>query len=381
MSLKKEILAESVMDLARVRIARCFDEFDVVAVSFSGGKDSTVCLNLALEEARRRGQKLIVFCFDEEAIHPTTVEYIQRCSEIQDVDFRWYCIPVEHRNGCSPKQPYWHPWAPEDRHKWVRELPPSAITELPGHKREAIPYSMAYCFPNEGRTVGIIMGIRADESLRRYMSVTHSVEDNWIAYDSKAPWIGKLKPIFDWTADDVWTATQQEGWDYNRTYDVMARVGMRYVDQRVCPPFGEEPLANLWIYAQCWPKMWQKMVRRVPGAATAAKYSRSPLYGYGGVPKDPDMTWQEMIARQLARWNEPYRTTIANRLRSEIERHFLKNPDEPIVDRRADNAEGGLSWEFLYMLALRGDLKGRKKVFFKDTAKFLANKEKRTSQS
>ncbi|HEX8556684.1 MAG TPA: DUF3440 domain-containing protein [Pyrinomonadaceae bacterium] len=374
MGLKKDFLERDVLDLARERIARVFDEYDVVAVSFSGGKDSTVCLNLALEEARRRGRRLLVVCFDEEAIHPPTVEYLERVSRIPDVDFRWYCVPVEHRNACSPKQPYWHPWAPEARGLWVRELPPGAITSLPGHKREPISASMSYCFPNDGRTVGLIMGIRADESLRRYMSVTHRVEDNWLSPDPCAPWVGKCKPIYDWTADDVWTATQLLKWDYNLTYDVMARVGVRYVDRRVCPPFGEEPLASLWIYAQCWPELWQRMLRRVPGASTAARYSRSPLYGYGGVPKDPAMTWQEMVARQLARWPEPYRTSIANRLRVEVERHFNKHPNEPIVERKADNPDGGLSWEFLYMLALRGDLKGRKKVFYKNPEKYAASK-------
>lgn len=367
MSLKKQIVEESVLEMARERIRRSFDEYDHITVSFSGGKDSTVCLNLALEEARRRGRlPLEVFCFDEEAVHPTTVEYIRRVSQIPDVNFRWLCVPLEHRNACSPTQPYWFPWAPEDRHKWVRELPPEAITVLPGHNRQPISHSMRFISPDKSRRTGCIIGLRADESLRRYMAVTHATKDNWISVDSTAPWVSKLKPIYDWTTDDVWTAARSLGWDYNATYDTMHRVGMKIVDMRVCPPYGEEPLANLWIYAQCWPDLWEKMIARVPGAATAARFSRSPLYGYGGVPKDDSQTWQQMIGKALERWGEPYRTKIAERLQQEINRHFDKYPLEPIVDRRGDNPNGGLSWEFLYMVAMRGDLKGRKKVFYKD---------------
>lgn len=44
-----------VLTAARQRIARTFDDFDRVCVSFSAGKDSTVMLHLVAEEARRRG--------------------------------------------------------------------------------------------------------------------------------------------------------------------------------------------------------------------------------------------------------------------------------------------------------------------------------------
>ena len=53
----KIYLKQNVLEAARERIAWVFDEFDgEIEVAFSGGKDSTVILELALEEAEKRGR-------------------------------------------------------------------------------------------------------------------------------------------------------------------------------------------------------------------------------------------------------------------------------------------------------------------------------------
>lgn len=51
-------LGIDVLTAAKHRIARVFDDFARVYVSFSGGKDSGVLLELAAREARRRGRRL-----------------------------------------------------------------------------------------------------------------------------------------------------------------------------------------------------------------------------------------------------------------------------------------------------------------------------------
>lgn len=56
---KKKIIDKNVHELALERIRTAYDRFDTIAVMFSGGKDSTACLNLVLEVAKERGIKKV----------------------------------------------------------------------------------------------------------------------------------------------------------------------------------------------------------------------------------------------------------------------------------------------------------------------------------
>lgn len=368
--LKKKLVDEDVLTLARQRISKAFDYFDHICVSFSGGKDSTVCLNLTLEEARRRGRlPLDVVFWDEEAIHPETIDYVSRVSRIKDVSLRWYCLPVRHRNACSRRHPHWHPWAEEEKHLWCRSLPEQAITELAGFNREAIPECNHLLFSHlKDKTVGLILGIRADESMRRLQSVSMRGYNNWISSHPDAKNVMMLKPIYDWMTEDIWSAPRKFGWDYNRAYDTMQKMGITRNRQRVCPPFGEEPLAALGQYAVCWPELWEKMANRVPGAKTAARYSKSPLYSFGGslAGWDPSADPRPQIARQLQRWGPEERAQISARISSFIRWHYEKTPDKQIP--MEVQGPSGLTWKFLYVIATRGDLKGRRQIKF-DTIK------------
>ena len=368
---KKKIIDRNVYELAIDRIHRAYDRFDTVAVMFSGGKDSTACLMLTLGVAKERGIETVpVHHFDEEAIPYDTEEYVRRVSQIPMVDMYWWCLPVRHRNACSVKEPWWFPWAPEDEHKWVRPMPPEGLSHLDGYptepsKRITIPQINGYLFsPEKHGNVGIIMGIRADDSLTRTRAILNSQkreDKHIIKYDDGSAQgnIYKVYPVYDWNTKDIWTAPRKFGWDYNHAYDRMDKGGISPNAQRCAPPYGEEPMRGLHQFRELWPDIWDKMQTRVAGAATAARYSTTVLYSYGKTPSKPDnMSWHEFIKFWIDKHPEPYRTQVAERIRGFIQNHYGKT-DEPLMDKIA-HPRTGVSWDFLLKIAVRGDFKGRK---------------------
>lgn len=209
--------------------------------------------------------------------------------------------------------------------------------------------------------------MRARESLRRNRLVRLRSYDNWLWTDPHADWCIKALPIYDWEVDDVWAAPRVFGWDYCRTYDVFTRLGISKNDQRVCPPFGEEPLRSLWMYAQGWPELWERMIGRVEGAATAARYSRSPLYSFSAKRRapEPGKTWQQMIQEALAKWEPDTRREVAKQIQFWIAKHNRDTRNAPIPD--FSETGDGLSWSFLHTIAVRGDTKRRRFIFSMQT--------------
>jgi hypothetical protein len=70
------------------------------------------------------------------------------------------------------------------------------------------------------------------------------------------------------------------------------------------------------------------------------------------------MTWPEWCAHYLAQFRPREQHKIADRLRTLIETHYRKTT-HPIAVRRPHPLTG-FSWSFLFTIAMRGDLKGRK---------------------
>lgn len=391
--LRQKNIDTDVYTLAKYRINRAYDLFDKIVVSFSGGKDSTVILNIAREVAEERGKlPLEVIFFDEEALHFETIEYVKRVNANPDYDLKWFCLDFKHINSCSKSHPYWYCWNKEEEHLWCRPMPNDAITYVEGWETGMSQFDTPKVFypKSLGITIGLIVGLRAQESLRRRRVVSNREHDNFIgAYaDSKNKQyrhIQTVKPIYDWLNEDVWSAPKIFGWDYNITYDIYDKLGISLNDQRVAPPYGQQPLRNLWMYAQGFPELWEKLLERVPGAATAARYSRTPLYALGtsvsSVQKPDNQSWKEYIQLQLDKWPPDVRGKVANRIKNEIRKHYRKTSDPIPDEERHLNLETGvstaLSWRWLAKVAQSGDFKGRLQPNYYEAKNIIKMMEKK----
>jgi len=359
-------LSENVFEMAKARVRHAIETADDFVVMFSGGKDSTAVLNVTLEVARemKRGP-VKVFFGDEEAISPDTVDYVRRVYNRPDVEMFWCCVPTKHRNACSRRLPWWYAWAPEDEDKWCRPLPPESMNHnhFPDVPRTAYNDQLGYYFPAEKHgTISILFGRRTQESLIRYRMITAKRGfEAFIRADNTWKHIYRCDPIYDWKTEDVWIGPLEHGWDYNRTYDLFHRVGVPVVNQRVTPPFGEEPSANLWFWKKLYPDLWDKMQSRVPGADCAARYSNSALYAKRDrscvMPREGE-TWRDYIRGLIMQWPNKERAYISDNIRRLLKYHSDTRPGVPIPDIEPD-PKTMISWQRLAMIAFRGMLKGR----------------------
>ena len=101
MGKKKIAGTKNVYELAQERLKVIFNEFDNIYVSFSGGKDSGVLLNMCIDYIRKNNLKirLGVFHMDYEIQYKMTIDYVDRILEAnKDIPG---CIPGMYSFSCS----------------------------------------------------------------------------------------------------------------------------------------------------------------------------------------------------------------------------------------------------------------------------------------
>jgi len=356
---KKEFSDKNTYDAGLDRIRYLFDSFDNIIVNFSGGKDSTCILNMSLQVAREKKRKLNVHFYDEEAIHPPTIEYVARVSKLPEVDLTWYCLEFKHRNACSIEHPYWYGWDKDKADLWVRDMPKldCVVKEHPKFKKGQSWQEFSELVPkrSEGLTV-TLTGVRTQESFRRMKAVSVKKNDNYIARSGHK---AIAHPIYDMSSQDVWLCVHKFGWDYNKTYDIMNQTKLfnGFLAQRVCPPFGEESMRGLWMYSECFPEMWHKMLGRCEGVSTAWRYANTEIYGYGKVQKPEDMTFKEWSSILIDTYDTVAIMEVKRNINSLIKRHYDKT-DDKLPDGEVHPLTG-TGWRFICKLIIKGDLRGR----------------------
>ena len=262
----KQHLKQNVYEAFLERLKFIFEEFDNIYISFSGGKDSGLLLNLVLDYRDRcfPQKALGVFHQDFEAQYTVTTEYVERTFErIKGrVEPYWVCLPMATRTALSSYEMYWYPWDDTRRDAWVREMPQKEyVVNLENNPISTYRYRMHqedlakqfgrwYRISHGGRKTVCLLGIRADESLQRYSGFLNKKfgykGECWISKQFKDVWCAS--PLYDWSTSDIWHANYRFGYDYNRLYDLYYMAGLKPSQMRVASPFNDYSKDSLNLY-------------------------------------------------------------------------------------------------------------------------------------
>lgn len=344
MSRKREIDI-SVLEAAKQRISKTFDDFERIYISFSGGKDSTVMTHLVLDEAKKRGVKVGLLIIDLEAQYEATISHIEEMVETykDHIDLHWFCGELLLRNSVSDFEPKWVCWDEDKKDQWVREKPKLASDlsqydfYVPKMEFEELMVIFGEWY-SQGKLTAAFIGIRSDESLHRYRAIT-SNKEGLMHKDYK--WTTKVSsdlfnvyPIYDWRTEDIWIFHMKSKLPYNKIYDLMTRGGVKFSDQRLCQPYGDDQKKGLWLYHILEPQTWYKLINRVSGVNSGALYvkERGSINGNTSIDKPDGYTWEQytnFLLRSLPKKTQQnYRERFEKFIAGWLQRGYKSIPDE-----------------------------------------------------
>ena len=104
-----------VLTAAKSRIRYAYEECKNVLISVSGGKDSTVVLELSIEIAREMGRLPVIATFlDQESEYEGTIDYMRYLqTRPAEIKLWWWQIPFVLTNSTSSETDnYLHCWKP-----------------------------------------------------------------------------------------------------------------------------------------------------------------------------------------------------------------------------------------------------------------------------
>lgn len=308
---EKHYLEKDVYTSTIERIEYIFDNFEKVYFSVSGGKDSTVMFHLAMKVAKEKGKlPLNVLFIDLEAQYKATIKHVENILlKNPDLNVTWLCLPFGLRNGCSVFEPWYKCWDESKRDLWVRNMPTHKCVinkyNMPkdwdffyeGMEFEEFVVKFGQWMSDNGNVLTACgVGIRADESLNRFLAIMKDSEEskfrgmNWTTKIKKN--LYNFYPIYDWKTEDVWTCIGKYNLPYNKIYDLMYLAGRSIHDMRICEPYGDDQREGIDLFRKIEPETWEKVVMRVSGANYGNIYRGTKLLGNGKVIKPEGYTWK-----------------------------------------------------------------------------------------
>ncbi|RHU37218.1 DUF3440 domain-containing protein [Clostridium sp. TM06-18] len=372
----------NVYDAAIKRFDTVLDEFDNYYLSVSGGKDSSIMLQLFAERARKAGKKFSVLYIDLEAQYRATIDHVNELIDCTaDVVDKWYWVamPLSLRNAVSALQPKWICWDKKDQEKWVRDWPNEnpqdnvVLCMEDNHPIEwdtwfnrgmefevFILYFAKWFNELHGGQTAAGIGIRSDESLNRFRTIISDSKERYKDYG----WTTRIHlgtqtlntwnfyPLYDWRTEDDWTAVAKYNLHFNQIYELMYKNGLSIHEQRLCQPYGDDQRKGLDQFKALEPETWEKVLNRVEGVNFGNIYCRTSLLGNIKSEKPDGMTWEQyavFLLESIGMYAPEVRDHYVKKIRTFLN-WWMKDmdcdlsgiPDE--ADKKLESAKKAASW-------------------------------------
>jgi len=304
----------NVYDATQERIKFIFDNFERIYVSFSGGKDSGVMLNLMLDYMRKHDikKKIGLMVLDNEANYEQSLVFMHSILQknLDLLDVYWCCLPITLPCTVSSYAFEWQCWGERDKDRWIRPLPKETyIVHIGNHKFDFFQEDMQYDefwdkfgdWYAQGKSCACLIGIRTAESLNRFRAIMNEDKvslhgQSWTKKNTE--YVYNCYPIYDWRTEDIWTANVKFDWEYNSLYDIFYKAGVPVHKMRVASPFMSESKSSLGLYRVIDPNTWARLCARVQGANFIATYGKQLNYRSMKLP--PGHTWKSFVKFLLA---------------------------------------------------------------------------------
>lgn len=317
----------NVYEAAVSRIDFIFKNFPRIYVSFSGGKDSGVMLNLVIDYMRTRNitQKVGVMILDNEANYEYSLRFMHSILQknLDILDVYWCCLPITLPCTVSQYHVDWQCWGNRDKERWIRPMPTEPyIVNFENHQFPFFKEDMNYDefwdnFGNwyaQGQRCACLIGIRTAESLNRFRAIMNERKESLMGQrwtKKNTDYVYNCYPIYDWKTEDIWTANAKFEWEYNGLYDIFYKAGVPVHKMRVASPFMSESKSSLGLYRVIDPHVWAKLCARVQGANFIATYGKQLSYKSFKLP--PGHTWKSFVKFLLDTLPEEVATNFKQR--------------------------------------------------------------------
>lgn len=367
----KVYLEKNVLEVAFERLEIIFNNFENVYFSVSAGKDSSVMVQLANIVAKKMNKKFDVLFIDLEGQYKRTIDHLYELKKLSQIrTFYHIALPLALRNAVSILQPKWICWEEESKPLWIRPMPKDSINmkNCPfewfrkGEEFEEFILQFASWYQKlHNGPVACGIGIRTDESLNRFRTITYQKHKEtfknylWttrIKFSNQILDAYNFYPIYDFSVEDIWGAVSKLDLKYNTIYDLMYKNGVSIADQRICQPYGDDQKKGLNQFKALEYETWEKVLNRVNGVNFGNIYCRTTALGDFKSSKPDFMSWQQytvFLLESIGIYNRDLMLNYYRKIkkfmiwyRKKYAVDFDQIPDE--APRKLENQKKVISW-------------------------------------